>query len=664
MRRGEKVGRYRLTEGPVNGGRGEVWFAVDEELGRPVVLKRALYGGGGDDGQAAAFDELMAEARALARFSHPNVVTLYGAERQVEGGDVTLWLVMEHVSGGSLDAQAQLPPKLAAHIGAQIAHALAALHAEGIVHCDVKPSNIVITDDRVPKLADFGAAYRVDGVETITPNGPVSLTPAYASPEAFRGQPERASDVFSLGATVYALVAGEPPPRGSGRAVRTDAMDPAVEPLREVLTAMLRYDARARPTAAEVRGSLTALAGAADRLPTVPLDQATVPLPPPRRDASQHDLPRTPPAGELPRTPSAGGLPQPPSGGAPSGGPKGWRRIPTAVRRRSWRAAGIAVAGTALVITSVLIAPGLLGAGGGGGAEDGHGGSASRPGAPAPGAAGVFGDDPRTADPCALLKPAAFERFGETDLDEDYGNFDRCDVVLLRDGTEAVDVQVDFDSSSPPEPAGPARTEGRVSVVADEPESDGCTRLLSVDGVRDTVVRISANLTADRRMPLCRIADAATDVAVDRLNKGELARRSLPSGSLANEDACAMLDTGALAVVPGVDARDPDPGFGGWSCDWFSTTSDIEVELRFNRPGFSDADNSRGTRLHGRRAVVLPGYDGEGSCTVQVAGPSYTGGGGARSFEAVQLSVRGARSKDRPCAMATDLIRSAAEALP
>ncbi|WP_431044196.1 hypothetical protein ACQUSR_21370 [Streptomyces sp. P1-3] len=88
------------------------------------------------------------------------------------------------------------------------------------------------------------------------------------------------------------------------------------------------------------------------------------------------------------------------------------------------------------------------------------------------------------------------------------------------------------------------------------------------------------------------------------------------------------------------------------------------MELRFNRPGFADTDDSRGTRLHGRRAVVLPDYDGEGTCTVQVAGPSYTGEGGRKAFESVQLSVRGARSKDRPCAMATGLTRSAAEALP
>ncbi|MDW6058379.1 hypothetical protein SAZ11_10150 [Streptomyces sp. FXJ1.4098] len=77
MRPGGKVGKYRLTKGPVNGGRGAVWFAVDTELDRPVVLKRTL----AEHSSRAAFDELLAEARALAKFSHPNVVTLYGAER-------------------------------------------------------------------------------------------------------------------------------------------------------------------------------------------------------------------------------------------------------------------------------------------------------------------------------------------------------------------------------------------------------------------------------------------------------------------------------------------------------------------------------------------------------------------------------------------------------
>ncbi|MFD0472531.1 serine/threonine-protein kinase [Nonomuraea thailandensis] len=164
------------------------------------------------DGAAGA-GRLWAEARALARFSHPHVVTLHHAVR----GRAASWLVMEHVPGGSLEGRPGLAPGVAARIGAQLAGAPAALHAEGVVHCDIKPGNVVVTGDGAAKPADFGAAYRVGGVETITPNSAVGYTPDYAAPEVVRGQPEPASDVFSLGATVYALVTGEPPRRRERR---------------------------------------------------------------------------------------------------------------------------------------------------------------------------------------------------------------------------------------------------------------------------------------------------------------------------------------------------------------------------------------------------------------------------------------------------------------
>jgi serine/threonine protein kinase len=264
-------GRYRLTRGPIRGGAGEIWLAEDTELGRTVVLKRALL----RDDSPSAFDQLQAEARALARFSHPHVVTLFHAVRDETERQATSWLVMEYVPGGSLDKWSTISPEVAARIGAQIADALAALHAEGIVHCDVKPSNIVVTENGTAKLTDFGAAYRVDSRETITPNGALSYTPAYAAPEVVQGRPERASDVFSLGATVYALIAGEPLRRGpryhdageyddclavgqaAERAVQTLA---DVGPLSDVLAAMLHFAPQNRPDVAEARRLLIAAA--------------------------------------------------------------------------------------------------------------------------------------------------------------------------------------------------------------------------------------------------------------------------------------------------------------------------------------------------------------------------------------------------------------------
>jgi serine/threonine protein kinase len=206
-RLGMKVaGRYRLDRNLSRGRIGEVWLAHDLELGRDVVLKRLAAAG------AAGFDRLWAEGRALARFSHPHVVTVHDRVRSKRRGAAS-WLVMEYVPGGSLDGRPPMSPSLAARLGAEIAGAVAALHAEGIVHCDIKPGNIVVTGDGAAKLADFGAAYRVGDVETITPNGPSSFTPAYAAPEVMGGWPVPESDVFSLGATVYGLIAGEAPRR-------------------------------------------------------------------------------------------------------------------------------------------------------------------------------------------------------------------------------------------------------------------------------------------------------------------------------------------------------------------------------------------------------------------------------------------------------------------
>lgn len=632
MRPGGKVGKYRLTKGPVNGGRGAVWFAVDTELGRPVVLKRAL----AEDNSRAAFDELLAEARALAKFSHPNVVTLYGAERSGRGRKTTFWLVMEHVTGGSLDGSARLPAKLAAHIGAQVANALDALHAKGIVHCDVKPHNVVISEDGVAKLADFGAAYRIDGSRTVTPSGPISLTPAYAAPEAFRGAPERASDVFSLGATVYALVTGETPPRGPGRAIRTEALAEEVGPLREVLTAMLQRDPGRRPGAAAALRALREIAGPVDQLPRVPLEEVTKPYPPPEESPEAHG----------PTGPDETGV----------------ARLPSLLRRRPLLAGGAAATVVAAAAVAMVLWP-----------NDGDGGGRSAHAEESPTAtptARATGDDfgigdPRTVDPCALLSTSPFERFGDNaQLDPRYGNYDRCDIVLSSDESEIVDVTVDLDTGDPPSAAA-ARMSGRVGVITEPAESEECGRTLVLSGVRDIVIRVEAKLTDDAKAPLCEIADAAVEHAVTVLNRGEVPRRSpkLPADSLARQDACGLLDARALEVVPGIDARDLDVGFGRWTCGWKSTTNRMTVRLVFDQGFLSPPDNARFTELAGRDAVVMPEYEGDSTCTVDVFYHPHQGHDDGPT-ERLRLVVSGARAQGRPCETATDLARSAAAALP
>ncbi|OMI41296.1 serine/threonine-protein kinase [Streptomyces sparsogenes] len=625
MRRGEKVGRYRLTKGPVEGGKGAVWFAVDTQLGRPVVLKRALL----EDNSQAVFDQLLAEARALAKFSHPHVVTLYDAVRVGRGRRATFWLVMEHVTGGSLDVPVKMGPELAAHIGAQIAGALAALHAKGIVHCDVKPGNIVITRDRVAKLADFGAAYRVDGGETITPNGQISLTPAYAAPEAFAGAPERASDVFSLGATLYRLVTGTPPLRGPGRVVRLEALGPQVGPLGGVLGAMLRADPRARPTATEALRALAGIAGSPDRLPTLPLTSVT------SVTTSRADTVSV--------------------GGDPPGAQR--RRTATLVRRSPLLTAGV-VAGAGLAVAVPFLVMSL----------DGEAGADRA--APSPsrvsGAPGFMGD-PRTADPCALLSATAFDRYEEAELDRDEGNFNRCDVILKQRGEDVVDVRVELDADPLPE-AVTRRTAGRVTVVERDAEGDECERGMAVTGARGNSLRVTAvaRRPAEVREPLCDTADIAARFAVTVLNRGEIPRRSpgFPANSLAHQDACTLLDGKALEKVPGVDARDPDVGFGRWDCQWKSTTGEFEVDLRFDQGGLPTDDNARSTRLGDHQAIVLPEHEGPRTCRVEVVHRDYTTVDRVKGTERVAVVIKGVGREDRPCELATDLAGSAAAALP
>ncbi|MEV0998133.1 serine/threonine-protein kinase [Nonomuraea sp. NPDC050202] len=705
-------GRYLLVRGLSRGPVGEVWLADDLELGRDVVLKRLAVDG------AAGSDRLWAEARALARFSHPHVVTLYHAVR----GRAASWLVMEHVPGGSLEGRPGLSPGVAARIGAQIADALAALHAEGIVHCDIKPGNVVVTGDGTAKLADFGAAYRVGGTATITPNSAVSYTPDYAAPEVVRGRPQPESDVFSLGATVYALVTGEPPRRGGhgprhagghgpgrsgehgpGRAgkhgperagehgpERADGPEPEREPRRagerpadrveafvsvreaaggavtmgadvgplaDVLAAMLRRDPGERPDAAEARRRLEEVADPAGAIPALVRDADDEPepgrLPALRRLVRGGTGRRRPgwgrPAGVLATALAAvlavvlwasGGGP------APEPGP-GTGVAESGVTESGVTESGVTESG---VTESGRPAEGTPSAG-----------SPHRP----PAARDVLGDR-RTADPCALLRPATLGRFGRTELDRDYGNFDRCDVLVSPPSDTVVDVKVDLDLDPPPEQAKAATTTGIVTVVADPGESHACNRTLVLDGVTDTTITVTAKRDDDGEAALCDIADAATADAVRTLNRGPLARRSpgFPAESLAQQDACTLLDARALEVVPGIDAADPDRGYGGWDCEWESTTSDTRLDLTFDRGEPPDAAGGTSTRLNGRPAYVRPAGEGEETCLVQVVHRTYPDVHGRTAAETLRILVGGSRPTERLCRMATHLADAATARLP
>ncbi|HET8641872.1 MAG TPA: serine/threonine-protein kinase [Pseudonocardiaceae bacterium] len=272
------AGRYRLAGKLGSGGMGVVWRAYDERLHRQVAVKQLrLPASLTADEAEQAKQKIMSEGRIAAKLQHPHAIMVY----DVAEDDGEPFLVMEYLAAKSLaDVLAErgtLPPEEAARIGAEVADALAAAHSAGVVHRDVKPGNILIGEDGVVKITDFGISRAVEDV-TRTMTSMVVGTPAYLAPEVARG--DRASfpsDVYSLGSTLYAAVEGQPPFGFADNAIallyRVGAGDfppPArAGQLTNVLMALLRADPNQRPTMAEASAALAA-AGTAGR-PPLPL---------------------------------------------------------------------------------------------------------------------------------------------------------------------------------------------------------------------------------------------------------------------------------------------------------------------------------------------------------------------------------------------------------
>ena len=202
------AGRYSLEREIGRGGMGSVWLGRDELLGREVALKRIGMSPGATEPDLARAER---EAKLAARVNHPHVVAVF----DLVDDDDEQWLVMEHVEGLNLAALVRrdgpLPPDRAARLLGQAAEALAEAHAAGIIHRDVKPSNMLVTASEQVKLTDFGIA-RAEADVSLTQTGLVTGSPAYLAPEVASGQmATEASDVWSLGATLYHALEGEPP---------------------------------------------------------------------------------------------------------------------------------------------------------------------------------------------------------------------------------------------------------------------------------------------------------------------------------------------------------------------------------------------------------------------------------------------------------------------
>ncbi|CUR60200.1 Protein kinase [metagenome] len=211
------AGRYVLDREIGRGGMGVVWLAHDQVLGRDVAIKRIAQGAATD----ASTERAQREARLAATLNHPHVVSVL--DLVVDGDEQ--WLVMEYVEGVTLTELVRrhgpLAPDDAALVFSRVADALAAAHASGIVHRDVKPSNILVGADGLVKLSDFGIA-RSTGDESLTQTGMLIGSPAYLAPEVATGSSaSAASDVWSLGASLYLALTGTPAYESEGNVLAT-----------------------------------------------------------------------------------------------------------------------------------------------------------------------------------------------------------------------------------------------------------------------------------------------------------------------------------------------------------------------------------------------------------------------------------------------------------
>ncbi|TQE24679.1 serine/threonine protein kinase [Streptomyces ipomoeae] len=256
--------RYRLVDIIGSGGMGRVWRAHDVVLHRAVAVKEltaALYVS--ENEQTVLLRRTRAEARAAARINHSAVVTVH----DVLEHDNRPWIVMELVEGVSLaDAvreRGRVEPREAARIGMWVLRALRAAHRAGVLHRDVKPGNVLLAEDGRVMLTDFGIA-QVEGDTTITRTGEIVGSVDYIAPERVRGQePGPASDLWSLGATLYTAVEGKSPFRRTTplttmqAVVDEEAAEPvAAGPLGPVITALLCKDPAVRPGAEEAEQML------------------------------------------------------------------------------------------------------------------------------------------------------------------------------------------------------------------------------------------------------------------------------------------------------------------------------------------------------------------------------------------------------------------------
>ncbi|MFC4631460.1 serine/threonine-protein kinase [Promicromonospora alba] len=621
MQSGQIIGdRYRLEERLGSGGHGEVWRAADLRLHeRPVALKRTRYEGD-DDGA----DRVRREARTLSRINHPHVVAVHDVVD--DGGEV--WVVMEYVAGRPLSKIGRVTVEEAARYGAQLAGGLEAVHAHRILHRDIKPANVLVTDDGFAKLADFGISRALHNDETVTATGALTGTPGYLAPEVAKGERfTEASDVWSLGATLYYTLEGTTPfGDDNAHALLWKTVSEEVRPptragrMSPVMLRMLAKKPGGRPHLREARRELAILAGD----PTTGVGPALA--------------------------------------GAP--------------RRPRWLLAAVAAAVVlvAAISTAIWVAVDRGNtpvAGADTGSGDGDGGP--DPERAAGENTSIVGD-PATADPCALLDVESLGAFGQTRIRTDNGDLNSCDVVVTRDDGALIVAGLTIWHNSA-EPDEPNRQVGEITVVNDESDlPEECSRDLYLPGGDYNITLDVWQETwnepagAGEVDNLCEIADANLDHTTTLLNEGQVPRRTWEpaAGSLYTQSACDLLAGEPLERLPGNAAR-PVVGFAEWDCQW-DVDDGTELRVLFQHSDPLSEDSGERFVLSGHEVFNEGDSWSEDSCLVSIVNRVAVSrdGDGDIVAELVRIHLEGSgeESVDELCALALDIAEPVAAALP